>query len=102
MIGATHVDRGCVRGTQSCILHARTMGCMSSLQIRDVPEDVHRVLKARAAASGRSLSEFALDVLRRESSRPTLEELLERSRLRGTVDIADAAVTSLRAERDAR
>ena len=33
---------------------------MSTLQVRNVPEDVHRTLKARAAASGQSLSEYVL------------------------------------------
>ncbi|MDR2997545.1 MAG: hypothetical protein LBU78_05455 [Microbacterium sp.] len=74
---------------------------MSTLQVRDVPEDIHRTLKARAAASGRSLSEYTLDILAREASQPTFDELLERVRLRGSVDIGDAAVESLRKDRDA-
>ncbi|MBD3940260.1 hypothetical protein IF188_00920 [Microbacterium sp. NEAU-LLC] len=74
---------------------------MSNLQVRDVPEDVHRVLKARAAASGRSLSEYVLEIIQREAERPTLDELLDRVRVRGSVDLGDAAQKILRAERDA-
>jgi plasmid stability protein len=74
---------------------------MSTLQIRDVPEDVHRTLKARAAASGRSLSEYTLEILAREARHPTLEELLDRVRARGAVDLGDSAQRILRAERDA-
>jgi len=74
---------------------------MSSLQVRDLPVEVHRTLKARAAASGRSLSEYALDILAREARRPTLDELLERVRARGPVDVGDRAIELLRTDRDA-
>lgn len=74
---------------------------MSNLQVRDVPEAVHRTLKARAAASGRSLSEYVLEILEREAQHPTLDELLERVRTRGAVDLGDEAQKILRAERDA-
>lgn len=74
---------------------------MSNLQVRDVPEDVHRTLKARAAASGRSLSEYALEILARDARHPTLDELLDRVRTRGAVDVGESAAQILRAERDA-
>ena len=48
------------------------------IQIRNVPEDLHRRLKARAAAEGVSLSDLALAELRRSLDRPTRRELLER------------------------
>ncbi|WP_460835534.1 FitA-like ribbon-helix-helix domain-containing protein [Nocardioides hungaricus] len=51
---------------------------MTMIQIRNVPEDVHRRLKARAALEGISLSELALAELRRSLDRPTRRELLER------------------------
>jgi len=59
---------------------------MTMIQIRHVPEDVHRRLKARAALEGVSLSELALAELRRSLDRPTRRELLERvaSRSAGT------------------
>ena len=74
---------------------------MPTLQVRDVPEDVRRTLKARAAASGRSLSDYVLTLLAREASQPTFDELMERISARGSVDLGDAAQRILRAERDA-
>ncbi len=52
--------------------------CMTSLQIRNVPDELHRQLKARAALEGQSLSEYALGELRRAMQRPTRRELAER------------------------
>lgn len=62
------------------------MGTM--LQIKDVPDDVHRVLKARAALAGVSLTEYARRTLEQAARRPSREELIaeladtERSPLR--------------------
>ena len=75
---------------------------MSSLQIRNVPDDLHRTLKARAARSGRSLSDYALDELRRSAERPTTAELAERVRLRGSAGHRTPAAEILRGERDDR
>lgn len=50
---------------------------MGMIQIRNVPDDLHRQLKARAALEGLSLSDLALIELRRSLSRPTRRELLE-------------------------
>ena len=75
--------------------------CMKTLQIRNVPDDVHRRLKSRAALEGRSLSEYALFELARALERPSRRELLERVRSRSPVDEADV-VEVLREEREAR
>ena len=75
--------------------------CMKTLQIRNVPDDVHRRLKSRAALEGRSLSEYALFELVRALERPSRRELLERVRSRSPVDEADV-VEILREEREAR
>jgi len=48
------------------------------VQIRNVPESLHRKLKARAALAGMSLSDYLLGELRRSAETPTREELLER------------------------
>ncbi len=48
------------------------------IQIRNVPEDLHRRLKARAALLGMSLSDFLLDEARRVAERPTPDEIRER------------------------
>jgi plasmid stability protein len=50
----------------------------TTLQIRNVPAELHRKLKAHAALAGMSISEFALQVLRRALERPTRHELLAR------------------------
>jgi plasmid stability protein len=70
------------------------------MQIRDVPEDVHRVLKARAAASGTSLSEYVRTLLARAAERPTPEELAARIRARGLVQLAEPSEVSVRRLRD--
>jgi plasmid stability protein len=70
------------------------------LQIRDVPEDVHRTLKARAAASGQSLSEYVRGVLSRTAARPTPEELARRIDARGVVVPSDSTVDAVRSIRE--
>lgn len=75
---------------------------MKMVQIRNVPDDVHRGLKARAALEGQSLSEYALSELRRAMERPTRRELLERVRAQPRVHGGESSVEAVRAERDAR
>lgn len=58
-------------------VHA-TLAPVPAIQIRNVPDDVHAKLKARAAARGQSLSEYALAELRQSSEQLTLEELFAR------------------------
>lgn len=73
----------------------------SLLQIRNVPDAAHRELKARAAAQGRSLNAYLLDLISREVARPTVAEVLELAAQRAeratgsAVDVIDVA----RAER---
>lgn len=56
------------------------MHFMSSLlQIRDVPDDVRRALKARAAANGESLNSYLLRLVEGAAARPTVAEVLERA-----------------------
>ncbi len=70
------------------------------VQIRDVPEPVHRVLKARAAAAGMSFSEYLRLVLARTADRPTPEELAARIRARGVVVREESSARSVRRLRD--
>ena len=72
------------------------------VQIRNVPPDTHRRLKARAAIEGQSLSEFALGELERSLQRPTRRELIERVRQRVAVSPSETAAVAVRDERDAR
>lgn len=73
---------------------------MASLQIRDVPDDVHRQLRSRAAAAGLSLSEYARGVLGEAARRPTPTELAARIAARGAVVPAEATEDAVRAIRD--
>jgi hypothetical protein len=76
---------------------------MPSVQIKHVPQDVHRVLRRRAANAGQSLQEYLLARLVEAAREPTLDEVLERAsdRAGGRVPLADAA-RGLRADRDRR
>jgi plasmid stability protein len=76
---------------------------MSTLvQIRNVPRDLHRRLKARAAMAGMSMSEYALRELRKSLERPTREEILERLASRPRRRLKRPAAEAIRAERDSR
>jgi len=71
------------------------------IQIRNVPDDLHRRLKARAAHQGLTLSEYLLRMADREAARPTVAELADRIQRegRGRLKIDTAAVVrSLRDE----
>ena len=75
---------------------------MSMLQIRHVPDDLHRRLKARAALAGMSLSEFALAELKQTLERPTRAEFLEAMARRPTRRLTTSPTQMVRDERDAR
>ena len=71
------------------------------VQIRDLPDDVHRTLKARAAASGVSLSEYLRALLTGVAARPTPEELSARIQARGAVTLEETSERLVRRLRDA-
>jgi plasmid stability protein len=75
---------------------------MKYLQIRNVPDDVHRTLKSRAALAGMSLSEYALAELRRAAERPTREEIMSRIAARPRTRLRRSPSAAVRAERDSR
>ena len=52
------------------------------IQIRNVPDEIHRALKVRAAREGMTLSGYLLREVSRLAERPTLEELIERAKRR--------------------
>ncbi len=72
------------------------------IRIRNVPDSMHRKLKARAAMAGMSLSDFLLAELRGLAERPTVTELRERVRNRSRVAAGVSAADAVRRERDAR
>ena len=72
------------------------------IQLRNVPDALHRSLKARAAMSGRSLSEYLIAEIKEIAERPTLEEMRERLHRRKPVNTKLDTVRVVREERDAR
>lgn len=72
------------------------------IQVRNVPDHLHRTLKAQAALAGMSLSDFLLAEIRQVAERPTLAELRERVRRRSRVENPASAAEAVRRERDAR
>lgn len=72
-----------------------------SVQIKNVPAGVHKVLRRRAAIAGQSLQEYLLAQLKRQAQEETLDEVLDRAgeRSGGSLGLAFAAET-LRDERD--
>lgn len=71
------------------------------IQIRNVPEGLHRTLKARAAQAGMSLSDFLLSEVKQVAERPTLEEIVERLNKRSRVGNGTSSAEMIRRHRDA-
>lgn len=76
--------------------------CMKSLQVRNVPDDLHRRLKVRAAQQGQSLSDLVLAELRRAAERPTRAEVLASIAAQDSVALSTGAAELVRDERDSR
>jgi len=72
------------------------------LQVRNVPDALHRILKARAALAGMSLSDYVLRELRRAAERPTPEELRKRIESRRPVEPYPSPAEALAEERASR
>lgn len=72
------------------------------IQLRNVPDSLHRKLKARAGRAGMSLSDYLIQEVGRSAERPTLEELLERVRTRSPVEVTESPAEVLRLEREGR
>lgn len=71
------------------------------IQIRNVPEPVHRALKARAAQAGTTLSDYLLAEVQQLAELPTVEELTERIRRRSPVRTRESSAKLIRRHRDA-
>ena len=76
---------------------------VATIQTKNVPDDVHQILKERAAAIGQSLQEYTLAVLTDLARHPTLNEILGRAgeRAQGTMD-GDFIVAALHEDRESR
>lgn len=72
------------------------------IQVRNVPDALHRILKARAAMAGMSLSDYLLAEMREIAERPTMNEMRERLRRRESVVLSIPAARVIREERDRR
>jgi len=72
------------------------------IQLRNVPDALHRSLKARAALAGVSLSDYLLAEIREIAERPTLAELRDRLHKRKPVSAELDTALLVREEREAR
>jgi plasmid stability protein len=72
------------------------------IQLRNVPDALHRALKARAAMAGMSLSDYLLVEIKEIAERPTLAELRDRLHTRKPVRIQLDTARLVHEEREAR
>ena len=72
------------------------------IQLRHVPDDLHRKLKARAAMEGLSLSDYLIREIRQIAEKPTMSEMMERLARRKPVHLKTSPVEMIRALRDGR
>ena len=94
--------QACIRGVDmlSTCLYVYHMATM--IQLRHVPDDLHRKLKARAALAGMSLSDYLIREIRDLAERPTIAELRDRLTRRAPVHPTLSPAKAVRAERDGR
>jgi plasmid stability protein len=71
------------------------------IQIRNVPDELHRALKVRAAQAGMTLSDYLLSEIEQIAEKPTLAEMMERLRRREPVDLDEPPDVTIRRLRDA-
>jgi plasmid stability protein len=72
------------------------------VQVRSLPEPVHRQLKGRAAAEGLSISEYVKRLIEREMKKPTWDEMVKRMRELEPVRLPVSTAELIREERDSR
>lgn len=76
---------------------------MASIQIRNVPPELHRTLKRRAAEAGVSLQDYLLSEIEQVAATPTIDEVIARARSRGLYHFDESsadALAAIRQERD--
>ncbi len=96
--GFASIEEG--RGLDMCstCVHHNHMGTM--IQIRNVPDAIHRELKSRAALAGMSLSDYLLHEIRQVAERPTLDQMRARLNRHPAITLSLAPAEAVRAERD--
>ena len=72
---------------------------MGMIQIRNVPDDLHRTLKAKAAKAGMSLSDYLLGEARQAAGRTEIEEWLQRVQAHPPVILSEDPVDTIRRHR---
>ena len=85
-----------------CCTCSHTASMSKMIQLRNVPDELHRKLKLRALEADMTLSDFLLREVAALADRPTIEELLARIAARGTMVIEESSVDAVRAERESR
>ncbi|MFN2468110.1 MAG: hypothetical protein ABR521_08305 [Gaiellaceae bacterium] len=75
---------------------------MAHIQIRNVPPDLHRKLKVRAAKAGMTLSEFLLREVERAAETPTLDEAIRQIRSRRLTELTTRPADLIREDRETR
>jgi antitoxin FitA len=87
----------------TCAPHVNSIAYMSKMiQLRNVPDTLHRQLKARAALAGMALSDFLIREVRKIAEYPTPEEMRERLAQRAPYRGKLSPTDILRGERDSR
>jgi plasmid stability protein len=71
------------------------------IQIRNVPEELHRTLKVRAAQMGMTLSDYLLSEIEQVAAKPTMKEWLERVARLEPVEVDEPPAVTIRRMRDA-
>jgi plasmid stability protein len=75
---------------------------MKHLQIKNIPPDLHEAVRRRAAQEGRTMSEYVIDVLRRDLAHPSQREWLARLSEREPVETGEDSAALVNAAREAR
>ena len=80
---------------------ANVLSMSKMIQIRNVPDDLHRKLKTRAAELGLTLSDYLLSEVRHAAEKPTLQEMLARLAQKEPVVLDESPAETIRRHRDA-
>lgn len=84
-----------------CSTCANINSMTKMIQIRNVPDDLHRTLKERAAREGMTLSDYLLSEVEKVAEKPTLAEMMERLAGDEPVELDEPPEVTIRRMRDA-
>lgn len=86
----------------TCAAHVLALDMPKMIQVRSVPDKLHRELMRRARMSGQTLTAYVQDILEREVARPLASDVFERIRRSAPVDLGRPAAELIREERATR